>query len=627
MESEFGEKLARLFGQLSKQHSVPHHFDDTFFDKLLDYLPSDDQTNRAIAAFVDRVTTADACNLLVVRLCLRLCGYLVQKNSSIVDRLPMEELLSKSQLVMHHDPGAREAFFNTSTHLLVARQRVHNPTTQLALKSLRDAGESVFVRKSAQQYLSAYLRATNDHTTKDHTTESALFDQLMQLPESAVLINSAAAAVVEGGVGVPQQMCESFVRVARTRRRAVGDAYWRLTANAISRMGAEEAQHRLLRDASGWANELGRLAVLKHFLLLSRSTSGVVSQTTIDLLLQAVPSPSAIFHLTDVVSILENHQLLFVVNKLIEKFAAAENAPVMGLTKFVSQLPASVFADNGLDINSLLKVVRRHCWAAPDLLRIVIESTPFARIKTSLLELDSLVSIAVAKLDDPEWEVRDSALEVLTHISEAYRRSDDGIAAVPTDLSAIVGKVTSLALNDPSHFARASAVRLLESVDPAQALPTALQIATDDSDPLPRRAAVHLMRSQCAHSESASSIGATLPRLALDTDVEVLIATIELCTLLIEHRHEADKALAFLIEMIQDTDVTLAALDALKKLTIDGRLSGDMLSTIDEAEMFRKRELNRDHYAVQPDSLLDDMFAALCKDDSVDDDENMKDCY
>lgn len=119
---------------------------------------------------------------------------------------------------------------NNCINLLVHCNCILSATTQLALKSLRDANESVFVRKSAQQYLSALLRTSNDQTTA-----SKLFEMLMEKSgESAVLLNSAAAAAVEGGVEIPDELCESFVKIARTRRRAVGDAHWRLTASAIS---------------------------------------------------------------------------------------------------------------------------------------------------------------------------------------------------------------------------------------------------------------------------------------------------------------------------------------------------------------------------------------------------------
>lgn len=196
----------------------------------------------------------------------------------------------------------------------------------------------------------------------------------------------------------------------------------------------------------------------------------------------------------------------------------------------------------------------------------------------------------------------------------------------------MVSKATSIALDDPSHFARASAVRLLEAIDAERALVTALQVAVDDSDPLPRRAAVRLMRrSRCVGDpRKAAQIAAVLPRLALDTDVEVLMAGADLCSALIENNCQIDDALAFLITLTEETEADSVALDALKKSTADGRVSGERLATIDEAEMARKRALNRDHYAVRPTALLDDMLAALSKDDSIDDyddDENMKDCY
>lgn len=60
---------------------------------------------------------------------------------------------------------------------------------------------------------------------------------------------------------------------------------------------------------------------------------------------------------------------------------------------------------------------------APDLLRYVIEAVPFTRINDTGLEIESLIGIAITKLDHSEWEVRDSALEILTRIAEIYRKS------------------------------------------------------------------------------------------------------------------------------------------------------------------------------------------------------------
>ncbi|XP_066546437.1 integrator complex assembly factor BRAT1 isoform X2 [Amia ocellicauda] len=152
---------------------------------------------------------------------------------------------------------------------------------------------------------------------------------------------------------------------------------------------------------------------------------------------------------------------------------------------------------------------------------------------------EDLIPVLKKRLCDVRWEVRDSALELLTQLAEQLREKP-GFRTVLSGSGLPVLLLSSL--SDPESYVRASAITALGQVALVSALAQELQdlalrfveILAQDSEGFPRRAVIRVFSmwlTQCPPLPAQDLEAPTLAVLALgakDLDWEVKVHTLEL---------------------------------------------------------------------------------------------------
>ncbi|RCN33854.1 hypothetical protein ANCCAN_20307 [Ancylostoma caninum] len=533
------DQLKELFQRCSTIEELPHSFDDTLVDNLIDNIDlTDDRLTDFIKSSFSTAnfeTAASVAVSLLLRLYTKLCQTFPSSDVEVADQLIRTEVL----LEQNRPARVLSDLFTLYITCFRCRQQCEWENVVFwAVSQLPNEGLSIFVRKLIEDFL---CLIEDDDVVQLFLPSVA---ELFCCTDSILVMNGTARVLLKFADRLNPEQIGLIIDTVQTGD-LLGDSVYQLAARVRPDMG-------LFDDLSlaKWRNETARCQTIMK-LIRQPPTRCDVSDLIAAVLLSPCVKLSSFVDVTELLSDAELEEYLTSVRRILTD---RRRAPLSDLQRMISKL------SERLEISKLPNVLES-CFSrlleSPCLLEELCKSYGSDCLDhPAMAEIRDRLAVEITKaVSHSDWEIRDTVVEIA--------------AAVPC-FRPMLGPLTPLVRFDPSPYVRAAALRclILDAKYHLEELPQLCEtVVLLDADAEPRLVAIRYLQSTLASNiHHAFRI---LPKAIEDTDDEVRRIMIDMCsTLLVVEEYAAD-TVKELQEWTEDAEVGAAVRAVLGEPAVD----------------------------------------------------------
>ncbi|CAJ0587079.1 unnamed protein product, partial [Mesorhabditis spiculigera] len=544
-------RLEQFLGQINELDELPHSFDDTLIDKFVDNITR----NAEVTSFLYREASSGG---------MKQCGPV---RCAVVLRL-------LNKFLDQYNSAEQEALLKELLGILTDQQcpAVRICALEIAI-SLRKYVEQLQTTVNSAEWEAMPIKYTGN-------LGSFLLDELSK-PLDSLVRESYHRLLTHFLESLPPVNLDLMIMSARTFP-STESAIQLLVA--ILAKSSHETASGVLTD--GWTNEAQRINALSRYIERTRKMDTALINSMLN-------SPKVkLLHFLRVARQCEAKEDF---RELCQTFGQLISEKLLSSSLQTELFPELIelFASFKMDWEEsqpFFLVLMRNVMEKPIILERIAQLYGFDKLKDDALTWDLMTKSLDEALDSDEWELCDSAIELLACCRSASRDF----------LTVRLDKVKKMAVGSDSPYVRASALRCLALHQHDCALEIAWSRIAADNDPQPRFEAAQILK---AHFGSSSVDGRRLldllPKLLNDCDIEV--------------REEAVNVVAVYLRSSQDQSLAAACREELNNWTYDAEIGQKV-----------QRLLSLPHKAAGDVTvkLLDDMLRAL----TIVDDDTI-DCY
>nr|CDJ89221.1 Protein R05H10.3, isoform a [Haemonchus contortus] len=520
-------QLNQLFERCATIEELPHSFDDTLLDGLIDSI---DLNNSQLAEFVvDKFSSLDfdSAGSVVVSIIIRLyekyCRILNTDDDRVAEQLGRSEAL----LEQCRPPKVLSDLFSLYTTCHHLRQQCDWQNVIFwSVCHLADEGLTIFVRRKIEDFLCE---------TKGCEVDSILPSvvDLFCCTDSAHVSNGTARILLHFADRLDRSQTQCIIKTVQSGG-AAGDVVYQLAARARPDMTLSDDL-----APNKWSSETARSQTIMKLVRSSPKRSDLS-----DLLATVFLSPCVKLSMfVNVIELLDGEKLKSYLMEVCRFLLDRRRSPLSDLQEMLSKLSAR------LDVADLAVVLDR-CF--PRLLEspCLIEAICDVRGQNCLsdpamTDIRDRLALEITKaIMHSDWEVRDTALE---------------IAAVVPCFRPMLGPLEPLVRSDPSPYVRAAALRCLISDGQyhRDELPLLCEnVVLMDADAEPRLVAIQYLHRTL--KENISHAFRILPKAIEDNDMGVRSLMVEMCSSLLLDKKYAEDTTKELGEWTEDPEIGAA---------------------------------------------------------------------
>ncbi|KAK6732423.1 hypothetical protein RB195_016666 [Necator americanus] len=505
------DQLKQFLERCSTIEELPHSFDDTLVDSLIDNIDLNDER---LTEFIKSSFTSvnfETATSVVVSLLLRLYAKLAQ---TIADNDEgVSEQLTRTEVLLEQDRPAK-VFSDLFTLYIISyrfkQEFGWDHVVFWAIAQLPNEGLSIFVRRLVEDFLCL---------TQDEDVVQLFLASVAELfccTDSILIMNGTARVLLNFADRLNPDQIGLIIDTIQTGD-LLGDTVYQLAARIRPDMG-------LLDDLSlsKWRNETARCQTIMKLILQSQARSD-----TSDLIAAVLLSPFVkLGSFVNVIDLLSDKELQEYLPSMCRIVTDRRRAPLSDLQGMISKLAGR------LDIVDLPKVLEscfNRLLESPCLLEELCKGYGNDCLNhPSMASIRDRLAVEITKaVSHSDWEVRDTVVE---------------IAAIVPCFRPMLGPLIPLVRFDRSCYVRAAALRclILDAQYYEEELPQLCEnVILLDVDAEPRLVAIRYLQSTLA--KNISHVFRILPKAIEDTDDEIRRIMIEMCsTLLVVEEYAAD---------------------------------------------------------------------------------------
>ncbi|KAJ1346884.1 hypothetical protein KIN20_001807 [Parelaphostrongylus tenuis] len=521
------DQLEQVFKYCATLERLPHSFDETLIDDLIDKV---DFTDSRLGDFVKtRLSStnfeadASVAVSLVLRLYSKYCLSLSDDDMDVVRQLERTEVLLEQR---NRPANLLSDLLGLYTACYRFRRQCEWKNVIIwCVSNLPNEGISIFIRRQIADFLS--LNKCSDEMKLFLPAIAELFCHT----DSNYVRNDAASILTNFTDHLNNDQIRSIINTVQSIGLA-GDVVYQLAAKVQPDM-------ELAGDLSPtiWKNETARCHLIMKILEQSSRHEDVN-----DLFASVVVSPCMKLRwFVDVIDLLSDKTLHKYLPKIHHILLDPRRSPLSDLQSMLSKLSARLTLS---EISPILDRCFPRLLESPYLIEAVCKAYGSDCLDhPTMTDIRDKLALEIGKAisNSDYWEVRDTALEVAT-IVPSFR---------PT-----LGPLRQLVVSDPSPYVRAAALRclIMDAECYEQEVPQLCEsVVCSDPDAEPRLVAIRYLHSTLP--SNIENVFRILPKAIEASDDEIRRLMVEMCsTLLVTKEYAADTA-AELQEWIEDPEI------------------------------------------------------------------------